>query len=107
LAKQRRYIGVAAFGYALLHTVFYLIDKGTIGSAVAELTRSYIWLGWLAFIVFVPLAITSTDGWVKKMGRNWKVLQRTVYAAAVLTLLHWAALHGWNGWGPALAILVR
>ena len=101
LMKQRRYIGVAAFGYAALHAIFYLVDKGTIGGAVAELARTYIWLGWLAFVVFVPLAITSTDGWVRRLGRNWKLLQRSVYAAAVLTLLHWAALHGWTGWGPA------
>lgn len=103
LMKQRRFIGVAAFGYALLHAVVYLIDKGTLPTAIADLTRSYIWLGWLAFIVFVPLAITSTDGWVKRLGTNWKPLQRGVYAAAVLTLLHWAALHGWTGWGAALA----
>lgn len=102
LMKRRRYLGVAAFGYALFHTVFYLIDEGAIALSVAELSKLYIWTGWLAFIIFVPLAITSTDGWVKSMGNKWKTLQRFVYAAAILTLVHWAALHSWDGVGPAL-----
>jgi methionine sulfoxide reductase heme-binding subunit len=102
LMKQRRYFGVAAFGCAVLHTIFYLIDKGAVSSVVAEFTRPYIWLGWLAFIVFVPLAITSTDGWVRRLGPRWKTLQRLSYAAAVLTLLHWAALHNWNSAGHAI-----
>ncbi len=102
LMKRRRYIGVAAFGYALLHTVLYLIDEGAVAVSGAELSKLYIWTGWLAFVVFVPLAVTSTDGWIKRMGPAWKSLQRWVYGAAVLTLIHWAALHDWGGLGPAL-----
>lgn len=102
LMKRRRYLGVAAFGYALLHTVFYLIDEGAVAFSTGEISKLYIWTGWLAFIIFVPLAITSTDRWVRRLGPNWKTLQRFVYAAAVLTLLHWAALHDWKGVGPAM-----
>jgi len=102
LMKRRRYLGVAAFGYALLHTVLYLIDEGAVAFTGGEISKLYIWTGWLAFLIFVPLAITSTDGWVRSMGPKWKTLQRFVYAAAVLTLLHWAALHDWGGVGPAL-----
>ena len=102
LMKRRRYIGVAAFGYAFVHTLFYLIDEGAISLSTAEISKLYIWTGWLAFFIFVPLAITSTDGWVKSLGTKWKTLQRFVYGAAVLTLLHWAALHNWGGVGPAL-----
>ena len=102
LMKRRRYIGVAAFGYAFFHTLLYLVDEGAIAYSTAEISKLYIWTGWLAFFIFVPLAITSTDGWVKRLGTKWKTLQRLVYAAAVLTLLHWAALHNWGGVGPAL-----
>ena len=106
LMKNRRYFGVAAFFYALAHTVLYLVDLGTVQKVVADLPKLYIWTGWFAFLIFVPLAVTSSDYFVRKMGRNWKTLQRTTYAAAVLTLLHWAALHDWGGLGPALVHFV-
>lgn len=102
LQKNRRYFGVAAFGYALFHTILYLIDKGAIDPILSDAPNFAIWTGWVAFLIFVPLAITSTDRFVHKLGRRWKTLQRTTYMAAVLTLLHWAALHEWGGVGPAL-----
>ncbi|SIO07188.1 sulfite oxidase heme-binding subunit YedZ [Vannielia litorea] len=106
LQKNRRYFGVAAFFYALAHTVLYLVDLGTVQKVVADLPKLYIWTGWIAFLIFVPLAVTSSDYFVRKMGRNWKTLQRATYGAAVLTLLHWAALHDWGGLGPALVHFV-
>lgn len=102
LKKNRRYFGVAAFGYATLHTVFYLIDAGSAGRVIAELPNLYIWTGWIAFLIFIPLSVTSADYFVRAMGRRWKQLQRWTYAATVLTLIHWAALHDWGGIGPAL-----
>lgn len=102
LKKNRRYLGVAAFGYGLMHTVYYLIDKSSVSTVVNELPRFYIWTGWLAFLIFVPLAMTSMDYFVRKMGTWWKWLQRWTYAAAVLTLVHWASLHNWNSWVPAM-----
>ncbi len=102
LKRNRRYLGVAAFGYGLLHTIFYLIDKSSLDTVMSELPRLYIWTGWIAFVIFVPLAVTSTDHFVRVMGPRWKTLQRWTYAAAILTLLHWAALHDWGGTAPAL-----
>jgi sulfoxide reductase heme-binding subunit YedZ len=102
LKRNRRYLGVASFGYALLHTIFYLLDKASLTTVVDELPRLYIWTGWIAFIIFVPLALTSMDYFVRKIGKWWKWLQRWTYAAAVLTLVHWAAFHDWNGAVPAL-----
>lgn len=96
LVKNRRYLGVAAFGYAAMHTIFYLMDKGGIAPAFDELSRFYIWTGWLAFLIFIPLAVTSADYFVRVMGPRWKSLQRWTYGAAVLTLLHWASLHNWS-----------
>ncbi|GAB5486982.1 MAG: protein-methionine-sulfoxide reductase heme-binding subunit MsrQ [Parasphingorhabdus sp.] len=93
LMKRRRYIGVAAFGYALLHTLFYLIDEGSFDAVITEALELSIWTGWVAFLIFIPLAMTSNDTAVKALGgRKWKNLQRFVYVAAVLTAAHWLFL---------------
>ncbi len=102
LRRHRRHLGVAAFVYAALHAAFYLADLADPEQVARQLPRLYVWTGWLAFAIFVPLAATSTDRAVRRMGRRWKALQRWTYAAAVLTLVHWAALHDWGGIGPAL-----
>lgn len=102
LVRNRRYFGVAAFAYAALHTLFYLINKAALDIIVDEFGRLYIWTGWVAFALFLPLAATSCDWAIRKLGARWKPLQRWVYAAAVLTLIHWAALHDWNSPWAAL-----
>lgn len=102
LKKNRRYFGVAAFGYAFFHTILYVIDLNSVERILCDLPKFYIWTGWIALAIFVPLAITSMDYFVRLLGPSWKRLQRWTYAAAVLTLLHWAALHDWDGLTPAL-----
>jgi sulfoxide reductase heme-binding subunit YedZ len=104
MVKRRRYFGVAAFFYALLHTVLYIVDMGTLQAILGEFLALGIWTGWLAMLIFVPLALTSTDKAVRKMGTSWKSLQRTVYVAAVATLLHKIFVH--NNLGPALVHFV-
>lgn len=106
LKKNRRYFGVAAFAYAALHTAFYVIDLNSVAQVLLDLPKLYIWTGWLAFAIFIPLAVTSMDTFVRLMGPRWKQLQRWTYLAAVLTLLHWAALHDWGGVGAALVHFV-
>src|SRR3546814_20248427 len=98
--RRRRALGVAAFGYAVLHLVFYLIDMETLKNILAEFWALGIWTGWAAFAVFIPLALSSNDMMMKKLGRSWKPFQRSAYAAAVLTLLHWMFIH--NKIGRAL-----
>jgi sulfoxide reductase heme-binding subunit YedZ len=88
LMRRRRYIGVAAFGYAALHTGVYLQRLGAFG-ALAEAAEPGLLTAWLAIAVFVPLAGTSNDWAVRKLRRAWKRLHRWVYAAAVLTFAHW------------------
>lgn len=100
LMRRRRYLGVAAFGYAALHTLYYVIDLGSLSAVMAEFTQLGIWTGWVAFVIFVPLAMTSNNASLRRLGRSWKTLQRFVYAAAVATLLHWIFIH--NNVGPAL-----
>jgi methionine sulfoxide reductase heme-binding subunit len=95
LMRRRRDLGVAAFAYAVLHTAFYLIDLGTLTAVVAELGQVAIWTGWLACLIMLPLALTSNDAAVRRMGgRRWKALHRWVYPAAILTVAHWAFIVG-------------
>jgi len=102
LIRNRRFFGVAAFSYTLLHTIFYLLEK-SFGKIVDESLEIGMLTGWIAFFVFIPLAATSTDAAVKRMGANWKKLQRWVYLAAVMTFFHWALVNPESPhWGPAL-----
>lgn len=100
MMRRRRYFGVAAFVYALAHTILYVIDLGSLSQILGEALLLGIWTGWLAMFIFIPLAITSNDVSVRRLGKHWKRLQQTVYLAAVATLLHWIFVE--NHIGPAL-----
>ena len=100
LVLRRRSFGLAAFGYALLHLIFYIVDMEEVSAMLAEIDAPGVWTGWLAFLLFVPLAITSSNAAMRALGKRWKSLQRIVYGAALLTLAHWLLIH--DGVGPAL-----
>jgi sulfoxide reductase heme-binding subunit YedZ len=100
LIQRRRALGVAAFGYAVLHLVFYVIDMGNLDDILAEFLALGIWTGWAAMLLFVPLALTSNDASMRMLKKGWKSLQRLVYPTAVLVLVHWIFIH--NNLGPAL-----
>jgi sulfoxide reductase heme-binding subunit YedZ len=100
LVHRRRALGVAAFGYAVLHLVFYLIDMGNLDDILAEFWALGIWTGWAAMLLFVPLAATSNEASVRAFKGAWKRLQRLVYPTAVLVLVHWIFVD--NDLGPAL-----
>ena len=92
LVRFRRMLGLFAFFYAVLHFTTYLwldrfFDLGTIAEDV--LKRPYITVGFAAFVLMVPLAITSTQGWIRRLGRRWKRLHRAIYAIGVLGVLHY------------------
>ncbi len=89
LVRRRRYFGVAAFGYAALHTGVYVERIGEFGRILSDATEAGLLTGWLAFAIFVPLAVTSNDWSVRRIGVMWKRIHRWVYAAAVLTFAHW------------------
>ncbi len=89
LMHRRRHIGVAAFAYAALHTLAYVLHEETLQKIIGELPEPGIWTGWLAMLLFLALAITSNDAALRFLGTLWKPLQRLTYAAAVLTLAHW------------------
>lgn len=88
----RKALGLWAFCYALLHLLNYVgldyfFNFGQIFED-AVLDKPYIIAGLAALLLLIPLAITSTRGWMKRLGRNWKRLHRLAYAAGVLALLH-------------------
>ncbi|HEY0112767.1 MAG TPA: ferric reductase-like transmembrane domain-containing protein [Allosphingosinicella sp.] len=93
LMRHRRAFGVAAFGYSLLHLLFYVIAMETVRDMVAELDAPAIWTAWLAFLCLVPMALTSNDASMRALKAGWKRIQRLAYPAAFLTLAHWALVH--------------
>ena len=99
----RRNLGVAAFLYALLHLGFYVLDMQLLSAMVGELPIPGIWTGWLAFALLLVPAAISFNAAMRRLGRRWKQIQRLVYPAFVLALVHWLLLD-W-AWGPALVHL--
>ncbi len=89
LLLHRRAIGVASFIYALLHLVAYLVYKGNLQSIVQEGQTIGLLTGWLAFVIFLLLAVTSNDYSLRLLLRRWKTLHKAVYLGAALTLVHW------------------
>jgi sulfoxide reductase heme-binding subunit YedZ len=100
LLARRRAFGVAAFGYALLHLLLYVVDMGALAPILAEFSALGIWTGWASFLLLVPLALTSNQASMRLLKTGWKRLQRLAYPAAFLTLLHWMFVH--DGIVPAL-----
>jgi sulfoxide reductase heme-binding subunit YedZ len=90
LMRCRRDFGVASFAYAAGHTIIYLAKKASFDAIYADLAAAEFLTGWLAFALFVPLAVTSNDIAVRALRRSWKRLHRLVYPATILTFLHWA-----------------
>jgi sulfoxide reductase heme-binding subunit YedZ len=99
----RRNLGVAAFGYALLHLIFYIFDMNNLAAMLAELGIPGIWTGWLALILMAPPAAISFNYAMRKLRQNWKKLQRLVYPALIIGLIHWILLD-W-AWQPAIVHL--
>jgi sulfoxide reductase heme-binding subunit YedZ len=90
-APIRRTFGLAGFTYACLHlSTWAILDLGLDTSAIFEdLTeRPYVMAGMASFCLLVALAVTSTRGWMKRLGARWVRLHRLVYAAAVLGVVH-------------------
>ena len=119
LIRFRRMLGLYAFFYACLHLAAYLgLDLRGYWTQIFEeiVKRPYITVGFTAWLLLVPLTITSTQGWIKRLGRNWARLHKLVYAIGVLAILHFwwlvksdirepllyasilALLLGWRGW---------
>jgi methionine sulfoxide reductase heme-binding subunit len=90
--RIRRMLGLFAFFYACLHVVTYAgIDQGFDWKAIlADVTkRKFIFVGFSAFVLLIPLAATSTNAMVRRLGfARWKLLHRLAYASAILGVIH-------------------
>lgn len=97
LIRYRRLLGLFAFFYGCMHFLTYSwIDKGWDRAVIWEdltFRRFYI-VGLLAFVLLIPLALTSTRGWIQRLGgKNWQRLHRLVYVSAAAGILH----YHWQG----------
>ena len=109
LFALRRMIGLWAFAYATLHFANWVVlDLGfDVRAILADIAkRPYVTVGFAAFALLVPLAATSTDRALRRLGRQWHLLHRLVYPAAVLACLHywWLVKADWRE--PLLYALV-
>lgn len=87
----RRMLGLFAFTYASLHFLNYLVldHRFDFASIVEDVTeRTFITIGFTALVAMVPLAITSTNGWRRKLGPNWVTLHKLVYGIAAAACWH-------------------
>lgn len=92
IIAARKWLGLYAFGYAALHFLIFIgldyafqwqfiwMDVGT---------KLYVIVGFLALLILLPLAITSTKGWMRRLGKRWKQLHQFVYIAGVLAVFHY------------------
>jgi methionine sulfoxide reductase heme-binding subunit len=92
LVKYRRMLGLFAFSYAIVHVSCYLVfdqffNWSEIGKDIVK--RKYITVGMLAFVSMIPLALTSTKGWIRRLGKRWGRLHRLVYLTAIAGTIHY------------------
>ncbi len=90
--KLRRPLGVYAAIYATIHfLIFVVIDYGLNPGYIYEaiFEKKYALVGFAAFLILLPMALTSTKGWQKRLGKRWKNLHRWVYLAAILGVIHY------------------
>ncbi|MEN1959642.1 protein-methionine-sulfoxide reductase heme-binding subunit MsrQ [Luteimonas sp. MJ246] len=91
LLRFRRMLGLYAFAYASLHLSAYLVLdlRGWWAQVLVEIVEQpYITVGFAAWLLLVPLALTSTRGWMRRLGRKWGRLHRLIYVIATLAVLH-------------------
>jgi sulfoxide reductase heme-binding subunit YedZ len=91
IIQYRRMLGLFAFFYAAVHLASYIafdrfFELGEVLKDIAK--RPFITMGMLAFALMVPLALTSTKGWIRRLGRRWQVLHRLVYLSAIAACVH-------------------
>jgi sulfoxide reductase heme-binding subunit YedZ len=92
LARFRRMLGLYAFFYACVHLLVYLklyanLDWPTVVDDLSK--RPYIIVGFSAWLLLLPLALTSTKWSIRKLGKRWRILHRLVYVSAVLGVIHY------------------
>ena len=103
--QYRRMFGLFAFFYATLHLLTYVVlDQGLAFEFILPdiVKRPYITMGMIAFTLLIPLAVTSTKGWIRRLGRKWQILHRLVYVSAVAASLHFLVEGQSRDWGTGV-----
>ncbi len=114
LIRLRRMLGLFAFFYACLHVLTWSVldwffDVASMAGDV--LKRPFITMGMMTFLLLLPLAITSTAGWIRRLGRRWQQLHRLVYIAGITVVIHfwWVVKADFRQprlWALALSVLL-
>jgi sulfoxide reductase heme-binding subunit YedZ len=105
LLDVRRMIGVAACVYALTHLSLYIVDEAFDLATVASeiIVRIYLTIGFTALLGLAVLAVTSTDGWQRRLGaRRWQKLHRIIYGIAFLAVIHFCLQSKLDEWEPSV-----
>ena len=89
LLKRRRHFGLGSFIYAALHLAHYVLETADLPTMLIDVVLLEYLVGWIAFVVFAALAITSNDWSTRRMGTNWKRLHYLIYPGTALTFFHW------------------
>jgi methionine sulfoxide reductase heme-binding subunit len=92
IIQYRRMLGLFAFFYASLHFAIYVaVDQFFAFEFIVKdvVKRPFITMGFTAFVLMIPLAITSTKGWIRRLGRRWQLLHRLIYVSAVCAAVHY------------------
>jgi len=113
LIRLRRMLGLFAFFYACLHVLTWSVldwffDIASMADDVVK--RPFITMGMTTFLLLLPLAITSTAGWIRRLGRRWQLLHRLAYVAAITGVIHfwWVVKADFREprlWALALSVL--
>jgi sulfoxide reductase heme-binding subunit YedZ len=115
LLRLRRMLGLFAFFYGVLHfTTYFWLDQWFDVAAIVRdvIKRPFITVGFVALVLMIPLAVTSTDAMIRRLGRDWGRLHRLVYGVAIAAVLHyWWHKSGKNdysevGWYAAAVALM-
>jgi methionine sulfoxide reductase heme-binding subunit len=91
LAKYRRMLGLFTFFYACVHLSLWFVDWWFDWQAMLDELKKhrFIFMGMLTFLILVPLALTSTNGSIKRLGKTWTKIHRLVYVAAITGTIHY------------------
>ncbi len=92
LIGVRRMIGLFAFFYGCLHFTTYIwLDKSfDVHEMIKDVyKRPFITAGFTAFVLLIPLALTSTKGWIRRLGKNWQRLHRLIYVTGIAAVIHY------------------
>src|SRR4029450_12156761 len=93
--QYRRMFGLFTFFYVCVHFTIYIgVDQFFAFSFILKdvVKRPFITMGFTAFVLMIPLAVTSTKGWIRRLGRRWQMLHRLVYISAIAAAVHYL----WN-----------